>query len=540
MDFQLIAKGIPKKPVLIAALAFAAAAQEPPRFYPDDPVCCALPPRPVGKLPERKTNPLYDFFYHSLAPPSKAPAPARGVNTLGEVPDSEWYTNRHGRKRLSIEQLVRGSGADHPPRPPFVVTGAKIEGITLGFKMEDATGETFHVKPDPISNPEMATGAEVIGTRFLHAIGYNTPENYIVNVDAKDLTIGGKGEVTGENGKKRPMKRRDIQKILWRIPRNKDGTYRLIASRNLPGTPIGAFRYTGTRSDDPNDLIPHEDRRDLRALHVFCAWLNHTDAKSGNSLDVLVEENGVRFVRHYLIDFGAIFGSDSDMPKNARFGFEYIIPDYHEALRNMISFGLNPKPFETARSPRLRGLGRFLAEPFDPELWVSNYPNPAFIRRQPDDTYWAARQVMAFTDEEIRAIVETGQYSDPRTVEYISRALVNRRNIIGRTYFTRLLALESFRFEGNVLKFEDLAVKHGFAPPRNYSYAWSRFDNRSSALDPLHSAVSASLPAEWNDMPQGGFLAVRIVAQNERQAVTVFFRKSGSGAPEVVGIERTW
>ncbi len=48
----------------------------------------------------------------------------------------------------------------------------------------------------------------------------------------------------------------------------------------------------GTRSDDPNDLVPHEHRRELRALRVFGAWTNLVDWKAGNTLDTLVEENG--------------------------------------------------------------------------------------------------------------------------------------------------------------------------------------------------------------------------------------------------------
>ena len=40
-------------------------------------------------------------------------------------------------------------------------------------------------------------------------------------------------------------------------------------------------------------------------------------------------------------------------------------------------------------------------------------PTAAFLRARADDTLWAARRVMAFSDEMIRAIVETGQYTDP-------------------------------------------------------------------------------------------------------------------------------
>jgi len=45
-------------------------------------------------------------------------------------------------------------------------------------------------------------------------------------------------------------------------------------SRLLEGKPIGGPPFTGTRPDDPNDRIPHEQRRDLRGLASIFAWLD--------------------------------------------------------------------------------------------------------------------------------------------------------------------------------------------------------------------------------------------------------------------------
>ena len=64
--------------------------------------------------------------------------------------------------------------------------------------------------------------------------------------------------------------------------------------------------------------------------------------------------------------------------------------------------------------PDIRSLGNIEADFFQPEAWRPEYPNPAFDSAQPDDLFWAARRVMAISDEAIRAAVETARYSDPR------------------------------------------------------------------------------------------------------------------------------
>ena len=81
----------------------------------------------------------------------------------------------------------------------------------------------------------------------------------------------------------------------------------------VPGKILGNFRYSGTRPDDPNDLVPHEHRRELRALRVFGAWTNLTDWKAANTLDARATSNGRTVVKHYLQDVGSTFGLNNDL-----------------------------------------------------------------------------------------------------------------------------------------------------------------------------------------------------------------------------------
>ena len=191
------------------------------------------------------------------------------------------------------------------------------------------------------------------------------------------------------------------------MPRDPDRGYRAVASLFLGGKILGPFRYNGTRTDDPNDIVPHEHRRDLRGLFVFAAWLGHNDVKSLNSLDSIVKTNGIPSIRHYLIDFGATLGSDSFTAKSPRAGNQYLFA-WKPAAAQFFSLGFYLPRWSRAEYPSIPAAGNFEWEIFDPEQWKPNYPIPSFGNRLPDDEFWAAKQVMAFTDEDIRVLVSTG------------------------------------------------------------------------------------------------------------------------------------
>ena len=86
------------------------------------------------------------------------------------------------------------------------------------------------------------------------------------------------------------MTKDDVRELVEAVPRDADGTLRAAAGRMLPGKVLGGFKYQGTRPDDPNDIVAHQHRRELRALRVFGAWTNLTDMKAGNTLDTLVPQ----------------------------------------------------------------------------------------------------------------------------------------------------------------------------------------------------------------------------------------------------------
>jgi hypothetical protein len=107
-------------------------------------------------------------------------------------------------------------------------------------------------------------------------------------------------------------------------------------------------------------------------------------------------------------------------------------------LRRLFRFGLVPFSWESAVDPHIPSAGFVSTTTFDPTRWRPDYPNPAFDERTLRDIRWGARIVAAFTDDHIRAAVQAGRYSDPRAVEFLTQALITRRDKIARAF----LALE--------------------------------------------------------------------------------------------------
>jgi hypothetical protein len=522
----------------IASPVLLAGSGNSPVFFPDDPVRAMPRPAPVAKVKPHKLDQPFDFIWNSVRWNPRPPVPAGAVNTLGEPPDSAWFTNRHGlQHRMTREELQRGPTGEQPV-PPFIVVGGKTEGITPGFRMEDARGRTFFVKVDPKGNREMATGADVIVSRFLYALGYNVPENYMVRARLSDMKLSEKAEITTENGRPRKMTWSDFQQIEKAIPHYSDGSFRVMASLKVAGESVGPFHYEGTRGDDPNDLVPHQNRRDLRGLYVFFAWLNNTDARAGNTYDAIVHEGGMSFIKHYLIDFGSSLGSDGDSPKDARIGHEFMIAKPRDALRSIVTLGFAPRPWERVDYPSLPAVGRFSAEAFDPDRWTSDYPNQAFLSRQPQDDFWAAERVMSFSSDDIRAIVETAQFTHFAATEYLTSTLVERRDMIGRTFFAKLLPIDNFRVENNELKFDDLAFQHELSPAQQYEVRWFEFNNMTGERSRIAPTPSAQLPAQVQKAAPGAYYSALIEsASDRRKSVTVTLRKTPAGY-HIVGCSR--
>ena len=534
---------------LIAALTTTSAAA--PRFFPDDPLTREPETQDAAGVSEWDIDLTIDLLVNMFGRPGDQVSNerARNVNTVDEVPDSNWFTNRIGQRPVTIDEVRRGplTGAG-PAAGQWRVVSPKLAGFAPGFTMDDARGDRWFVSFDAAGHPEAATGAIAVANKIFWTLGFWQVENHLVAVAPAQIDVAETATITPPSGRKRRMRRSDLEDILRRAHRGSDGTYRAIAARAVPGRPVGGFQYYGTRPDDPNDVVRHEHRRELRALKVFGAWTNLVDMKAGNTLDTVIVENGKSVVRHYLQDVGSTFGTGANGPREYDEGWELL---YDGALlsKRLLTFNFFIAPWQTVPYTELPAIGRFEGDHFDPVSWQPRVTTAALRHARSDDTFWAARRIAAFTEEMIRAMVATGNYSDPAAAQLLTDVLIKRRQKIVEAYLPAINPVVDFSLAADGrFDFRNAAVDAGVAaaPSGGYRIEWAEFDNATGdtkSIAPALTTSQMSVPPP-GQLPQtpGAIVRIRVAATAPapttwQQPVDAYFRRVPPGW-RLVGLER--
>src|SRR6185436_4318100 len=99
--FRRVRAGIWFMALAAAAGTFAATASTTgPRFYQDDPIAREPESQDASKAQPYEIEQMYEMVYNLFIAPGYKPSGTRAqnLNTIDEVPDSSWFTNRIGAK----------------------------------------------------------------------------------------------------------------------------------------------------------------------------------------------------------------------------------------------------------------------------------------------------------------------------------------------------------------------------------------------------------------------------------------------------------
>jgi hypothetical protein len=387
---------------------------------------------------------------------------AANVTALDEVANSSWFENRVSRMNASnIQSGPCGTKVLDPNASDgaWTIDQGKPNGANPGFRVNVPGVGKFMLKVDPDGEPERATGATAIAARLYYAAGFSAPCDSVVYFRPSILRLKPGLQVTDNSGIARAFDEQALEQVL-RGASKRNGLLRMVASRWLPGKPIGPFRYEGTRADDPNDVVPHEDRRELRGGRLLAAWLNHFDTREQNTMDVFLpddpkQEGSPGHVEHYILDLGDCFGSVWAQDQiSRRLGYSYYF-DAEHILRDFVTIGIPTRPWDRTEKPG--GIfNYFRADDFDPAEWRGGYGNPAFLRMTEGDAAWMTRILARISPAMVDAAVDTGQY-DSKSSAYLKDALKERQVRILRRYLRVLSPLSEVEVLGRTLCATDLA-----------------------------------------------------------------------------------
>src|SRR5579859_3357676 len=517
-------------------------------------------PKHVSCAPRPYVSPLaWDGIDNSIFRPVsdalavKTSHEARNATNLDEVADSAWFTNRIGTRDFSVDELRRGAcepsqllDAENAAPGSWIIDRGKANGASLGFRVNIPGKGKYLFKTDSAEQPERPSAASVIGAAAYHAVGFFTSCEQVVYFDPAVLKLSPGLRYEDNSGKERDFDQKALDRVFSEATK-RGSLVRMQASAWLPGYLLGPFRYEGTRDDDPNDAIDHEDRRELRGGRLLAAWLNHFDAREQNSMDTWLADRSDRpesspgRVRHYYLDTSDCLGSEWAWdPISRRLGRSYLL-DWGDIGSDFVTLGIPTRSWERVRrAPGRAKFGYFDVGTFDPEGWKNEYPNPAFSNMTERDGAWMARILARFTPEMVRALAEMGQFSDPEDTRYLGEVLEGRLQRILERYLTKLSPLDNLRIErSDALCATDPARRRRVRDEASFHYDARSSDGASLAVTTRDDgSVCIALPPASADESAPRYQVISIANGVAAGVIHVHLYDLGARGYQLAGVER--
>ena len=181
-------------------------------------------------------------------------------------------------------------------------------GLRPGLLVADARN-MYLLRFDPPGFEELATGAEMVASRFFYALGYHVGENYIVRLNRRQLVASEAGQAVSDAGRTRALTELDIDRFLRTVAAGPGSRIGAVATR-LPQAEtrvLGPHQVSASAATIPTTWC----RTSIAAtsgLFVFCMAQPQQHAGSEQRRPP-PDESGVPSIRHNLLDFTTALGS---------------------------------------------------------------------------------------------------------------------------------------------------------------------------------------------------------------------------------------
>jgi hypothetical protein len=208
------------------------------------------------------------------------PGEAINVNALDEVPNSSWFTNRIGYFPRTTEEVARGACSGNiDTAGPWTVVEAKPNGFNPGFFIKTASGQRYLLKADGIVQPERNTAADVIGSKLFYAAGFDTRATRSPTSTPSILKVDPEAVAEDEYGEDPPAHPGRPRLCPRGLHQDQGRPHPRGLQRVREGQAAGPLPLRGRARDDPNDVVPHADHRELRGPRSWPpGWATSTPA----------------------------------------------------------------------------------------------------------------------------------------------------------------------------------------------------------------------------------------------------------------------
>ena len=367
-----------------------------PRFYQDDPIAREPESQDASKAEPSEISRMYEMTYNLFVTAGYKPSGlrAKNINTIDEVPDSSWFTNRIGTRtdhrrgdhaRADRRCATRSVALDADP--------GEDRRRASGLHREGRQGRNLVPRVRSAVLPGGATGCgrdrdeDLLGARLQP--GGIVPVRRSIR---RTSTSTRRPRFAGPPAKRTPFTQDDINDDP-RARRSQQGRH--VSRHRRPPASRQDSRRLPLRGHASRRSRTISSRTSTAASCARCASSARGPTSRTSRRPTRSTRSSPRtaatIVKHYLQDVGSTFGMCNDLHE-----WDLSWEHFYQGdtmRKRLFSFGFALSPWQTVKYSRVPVDRQVRRRRFDPRKWRPQTPTTAYMEMRDDDAFWAARRV---------------------------------------------------------------------------------------------------------------------------------------------------